>query len=94
MHELEEADVRELAIHRRISRMNYSRRCGEASAVKAYQERGLPLAPGMEIGYVVRDAKKWEEDTERDASKFDAGYYRKLLEKAWNEVAFILQQAR
>jgi hypothetical protein len=43
MHELEEADVRELAIDRRISRMNYSRRCGEASAVEAYQERGLPF---------------------------------------------------
>jgi DNA polymerase, archaea type len=58
MRELEDADVRELAIHRRVSRMNYSRRCAEASAVKAYQKRGLPLAPGMEIGYVVRDAKK------------------------------------
>jgi hypothetical protein len=29
-----------------------------ASAVKAYQKRGLPLAPGMEIGYVVTDAAK------------------------------------
>jgi hypothetical protein len=24
---------------------------------------------------VMRDAKKWEEDTERDASEFDAEYY-------------------
>jgi hypothetical protein len=30
----------------------------------------------MEIGYVVKDAKKWEEDAERDASGFDAAYYR------------------
>jgi DNA polymerase elongation subunit (family B) len=65
----------------------------EASAVKAYQESGLQLAPGMEIGYVVRDAKKWEVDTERGTSKFDAGYYRKLMEKAWDEVAFVLHQA-
>jgi DNA polymerase I len=35
MLELEDADVRELAIHRRVSRINYSRRCAEASAVKA-----------------------------------------------------------
>ena len=56
--------------------MNYSRRFAEALAVQAYQERGLPLAPGMEIGYVVKDAKKWEEDAERDASGFDAAYYR------------------
>jgi DNA polymerase, archaea type len=89
MRELGDADVRELAIHRRLSRMNYSRRCAEASAVKAYQKQGLPLAPGMEIGYVVRDARKWEVDAERDASEFDAGYYRKLLETAWDEAGFI-----
>jgi len=44
---------------------------------------------GMEIGYVVRDASRREADTERDASKFDAGYYRNLLEKAWAEAAFV-----
>jgi DNA polymerase, archaea type len=76
---LEDADVRELAIHRRLSRVNYSRRCAEASAVQAYQKRGLPLAPGMEIGYVVTDATKWEVDIERNASEFDAGYYGTLL---------------
>jgi DNA polymerase I len=92
--ELEDADVRELAIHRRVSRMNYSRRCAEASAVQAYQKRGIPLATGMEIGYVVTDAAKWEVDTERDALEFDTAYYGKLLKKAWDEVAFILQQAR
>jgi DNA polymerase I len=89
MQELADADVKELAIHRRVSRMNYSRRCAEASAVKAYQKSGLSLAPGMEIGYVVRDAAKWEIDTERDASEFDAGYYGKLLETAWEEAGFI-----
>jgi DNA polymerase, archaea type len=90
IHELEGADVKELAIHRRVSRINYSRRCAEASAVKAYQKSGLPLATGMEIGYVVTDASKWEVDTEKDASEFDAAYYGKLLEKAWGEVAFVL----
>lgn len=30
----------------------------------------------------MRDAKKWEADPERTARKFDAGYYRKLPEKA------------
>jgi len=51
--------MRELAIHHRVSRLNYSRRYAEDPAVQAYQKRGLPLAPGMEIGYVVRDAGKW-----------------------------------
>lgn len=89
MEELEEADVRELAIHRRLSRLSYSRRCAEASAVQAHLKQGIPLAPGMEIGYVVKDAKKWEVEPERIASEFDAGYYGKLLEKAWEEVGSV-----
>ena len=48
----------------------------------------------MEIGYVVRDAKKWEVDTESGASEFDARYYAKLLEKAWDEVAFVFKHAK
>ena len=89
MDELDGADVKELAIHRRVSRLNYSRRCAEASAVQAHMKQGIPLAPGMEIGYVIRDARKWEVDPERTASKFDAAYYRGLLEKAWVEAAFV-----
>ena len=34
--------------HRRVSRLNYSRRCAEASAVQAHMKQGIPLAPGME----------------------------------------------
>lgn len=82
--------MRELAIHRRVSRLSYSRRCAEALAVQTHLKQGLPLAPGMEIGYVVRDAKEWEVETERTASGLNAGYYRKLLEKAWSEMAFVL----
>ena len=94
MRELVDADidVRELAIHRRIGRLSYSRRCAEASAVKAHEEQGLNLAPGMEIGYVVKDAGRWEVETEEYASEFDAAYYSKLLEKAWEEVAFVFGQ--
>src|SRR5512137_1291694 len=32
---LDDADIGELSIHRRLSRVSYSRRCAEASAVKA-----------------------------------------------------------
>jgi hypothetical protein len=73
--------------------MDYSRRCAEASAAKVYQKQGLPLATGMEIGYVLTDAAKWEVDNERDASDFDATYNRKLLEKARDEVAFVFKSA-
>jgi len=91
IEELGEADARELAIHRRVSRLSYSRWCTEASAVKAHLKQGLPLAPGMEIGYVVKDAGRWEVEPERSASEFDARYYGKLLEKAWGEVAFVFE---
>ena len=94
MRELVDADidVRELAIHRRVGRLNYSRRCAEASAVKAHEKQGLNPAPGMKIGYVVKNAGRWEVDTEEYASEFDAAYYSKLLEKAWEEVAFVFGQ--
>ena len=82
MDELDGADVKEMANRRRVSRLNYSRRCAEASAVQTHVKQGIPLAPGTEIGYVIRDARKWEVDPERTASKFDAVYYRGLLEKA------------
>jgi hypothetical protein len=42
---------------------------------------------------VVRNASKWEVDAERDASKFDVAYYLKLLNKAWDEVSFALNNA-
>jgi DNA polymerase elongation subunit (family B) len=91
LDELDGADVKKLAIHRRVSKLTYSRRCAEASAVQAHMKQGIPLAPGMEIGYVIRDARKWEVDPERTASEFDAAYYRGLLENAWAEVEFVFR---
>ena len=90
MDELDGADVKELAIHRRVSGLNYSHRCAEASAVQ-HMKQGIPLAPGMEVSYVIRDARKWEVDPERTASKFDAVYYQGPLETAWGEAAFVLE---
>jgi DNA polymerase I len=92
LNELDGADVREMAIHRRVSRLNYSHRCAEASAVQAHIKQGVPLSPGMEIDYVVKDAKKWEVDPVRTALKFDASYYRGLLEKAWKETAYVFDK--
>ena len=94
MDGLKGVDVQELAIHRRVSKLKYSHRCAEASAVQAHVNQGITLAPGMEIGYVVKDAKNWEVEPKRSASEFDAGYYGKLLEKAWGEVAFVFDVKR
>jgi hypothetical protein len=72
--------------------------CSFASSISlggsstTHQKQGIPLAPGMEIGYVVKDAKKWEVEPEKTAAVFDAGYYGKLLEEAWEEAAFVFSQ--
>ena len=51
------------------------------------------MALGMEVGYVMKYAAKWEVNTKRDASEFDAGYYGKLMQEAWLEVSFALKNA-
>ncbi|NTV27754.1 MAG: DNA polymerase I, partial [Methanothrix sp.] len=89
---LKDADVREMVIHRRVGKLSYSRRCIEASAVQAHEKLGLHLAAGMEMGYVVVDAGRWEVDAEENASEYDVAHYAKLLEKAWGEVAFVFGQ--
>jgi DNA polymerase I len=88
---LENVDAGELAIHRRVSKLSYSRRCAEASAVQAYRRQGITLAPGMQIDYVVEDADRWEVDPARTASTFDSEYYAKLMQKAWDEVGFVFK---
>jgi len=88
-----DSDPKALVIHRRISRLTYTHRCLEGSAVQAYRDRGITIAPGMKIGYIVRDAKRYSVDTAWDAAGFDGSYYQALLEKAWEEIAFAFRQS-
>lgn len=85
---LPDADVKDLVINRRIRRLTYSHRCLEATAVEACRRSGIEIAPGMTIGYVVRDARTYAVDTGWDAKHFDLLYYRTLLEKAWAEISY------
>jgi DNA polymerase I len=82
-----------MVIRRQVSKLRYSRRCPEASAVAACAAAGITVVPGMEIGYVVTDARTWAVDLDGDAQRFDHGYYRSLVRKAWEEIAFTLGQA-
>ena len=90
---LRSADPRKLVINRRISKLDYARRCAEASATNAFRKLGIAIAPGMMLGYVIRDAKRWIVDPEWNANEFDAKYYGKLLEKAWREIAFAFDRS-
>jgi len=85
---LPSAPVRELAISRRISRLNYAHRCIEGAAVRAYRKQGASVAPGMKIQYVVTDAWRYQAEPVWSATMFDQQYYRRLLDKAWEEIAF------
>ncbi|MDO9550560.1 MAG: type B DNA-directed DNA polymerase [Methanoregula sp.] len=82
------APAQEMAISRRISRLTYAHRCIEGAAVEAYRQAGVPVAPGMKIRYVVRDARTYRVDPAWNAERFDIAYYRELLERAWKEIAY------
>lgn len=90
---LRTASPQEMVIHRKVSRIDYSRSCPEASAVRASRAAGIQVSPGMEIGYVVRDAGKWTVDLSWVADGFDVQYYQKLLDRAWREIEFSLLEA-
>lgn len=90
---LPDAPASAMVIRRQVSKLRYSRRCPEASAVAACAAAGITVVPGMEIGYVVTDARTWAVDLDGDAQRFDHGYYRSLVRKAWEEIAFTLGQA-
>ncbi len=78
------------SLHRRISRLRYSHACPEASAVAACVRAGIDLSPGMEVSYVVTDARTWAVELDWEARRADTGYYRRLLDNAWEEAAFAL----
>ena len=90
--ELKRGDVNaeKLAIHRRISKLSYSRRCPEINAIRAYRKSGIRLAAGMSVSFVVVSARNWIVDLPWKAKSYDERYYLKLLDKAWEEVSFIL----
>ncbi len=84
---LASAPVEDLVISRRISTVDYARKCPERGAVAAYGRAGVPVAPGMTIRYVVRDARAGLADCAWEAAHADRLYYRRILAKAWGEVS-------
>jgi len=91
---LPSAPVQEMTVSRRISRLTYAHRCLEAAAVRAYRQQGASVAPGMKIRYVVTDARRYQAEPVWSATTFDQTYYRGLLDKAWEEIAFAFRQGK
>ena len=84
---LASAPLEDLVISRRISTVDYARKCLERGAVASYRRAGVPVAPGMTIRYVVRDAAAGLADCAWEAEHADRLFYRRILAKAWGEVA-------
>ena len=80
------ADPQQMAIGRRISRLVYRHRCLEGAAVQAYRDQGIELSPGMQIRYVVEDARHYRVVPAGSAISFDTAFYRTLLERAGEEI--------
>lgn len=91
---LAHASPRDMVISRQISRVQYTRRCIEGAATEAYRRHGVPVAPGMKIQYVVTDAKRYQAEPVWCARTFDQQYYRGLLDKAWEEIAFAFRNRK
>ena len=90
---LPSADPSGMAVCRRISTLRYRHACPEASAVEACRAEGIDLSPGMEVRFVVTDARTWAVDLDGKATRFDTGYYAGLLRKAWEEIIFAVEKA-
>jgi DNA polymerase elongation subunit (family B) len=92
------AEPEQLVIRKVIGRSEYSRRCAEASLLRYCRERGIGIQPGMEIGYVVLDSRKWVVIPEWEVEDLklhpDIRYYLKILERAWEEVSITFEYSR
>lgn len=80
------ADVESLVIRRRVATVSHTRRSPEAAAVAACRREGIGVVPGMEIAYVVTDARHGSVALEWEAVSYDTAYYRGLVDRAWEEV--------
>ena len=86
---LPRAPLSDLVLEKRVGTVRHRHACPEASALAAYRRAGIEIAPGMTVSYVVRDARRHIADPPWDAVAADMQYYRGLLRKAWEEVAFV-----
>jgi len=78
----------QLAINRRISKLEYSRMCAEASVIEVYKKLGIAVSPGMNVSFVVVDARKWIVEAPWEAAGYDEEYYTGLLDKVWDKLIF------
>ena len=80
--------LKDLVITRRIGRERYQNKCIPQAVIDVYRMYGVELVPGMDASFIVRDEKGLKVDPAFDPKDADVQYYRRLLDKAWEEVKF------
>ncbi len=89
-----DADLSDLVITRRIGRERYAKRCIAQAVLDRYREDGITIRPGMNASYLVRDEKHHEIDPSWDLTSIDAAYYRRLIDRAYGEVTYALDESK
>lgn len=84
------ADLRDFIITRRIGKQNYHKQCIAQAVVDTYKEHHVTIEPGMDAAFLVRDEKRLVVDPSWDAQGIDTRYYKRLLDKAYEEVTSML----
>lgn len=89
--EMTEAPASSFVVHRRLSKTAYQNNSISAAVVRMYRAEGIPPEPGMDVEYIVQDARTKTVAPGWRAENPDYAYYATLLEKAWREVSFPFQ---
>jgi DNA polymerase I len=78
-------------IRRRLGRTEYQNNSISAAVVRMYRAEGIPPEPGMDVEYLVQDARTKTVVPGWRAESPDYRFYATLLEKAWREVNYPFQ---
>lgn len=84
------ADLRDFIITRRIGKHTYNKQCIAQAVLDTYKEHHVTIEPGMDASFLVRDEKRLIVDPSWDAQGIDTRYYKRLLDKAYEEVVSML----
>ncbi len=81
-------------IRKQMGRCEYSKNCISASVIEMYKNSGAKISAGMDANFVVRDAARHIVDPEWNIRGIDVSYYRKLLDKAAEEIFFLFSSIK
>ena len=89
-----DAPVEDFLLRRRIGREEYSKRCIASTLLETCRKDGIRISAGMDVPYVVRDARSQTADPEWSLKSADMNYYRGLIDKAYGEIRFVFSSIK